>query len=268
VRRTRIAGRNGMPIREANLRISSLSRESVMAGTEKENLDVPLDGDIQVTGELPHRKVSLMVGAQEVSWAVLVDFQQQIGDCLVRMAGLASVGTHDDHRFRGYSRRVLINWMRLARREGYDVALLFGIKGFYPKFGYAEAFPGVIHKMAVGDAERGASGGLKFVEYRPEHHAAVLKMYHQNNAGRTGPTLRGAKWKAFPGPGVERAGRRAGRCGPPRASHGLRRPRRGGPDGRPGSGLGGAGVLRRYPSRVGGGRLGGAGGADSVPPAD
>jgi hypothetical protein len=187
-----------MTLQEANLSIPRLSRQAVAGFGGPEDLDRPLDGDIRVTENLPNRKVSLVVGGQEVSWAVLVDYRQQIGDGVVRMAGLGGVGTHDEHRFRGYARRVLDNWLRVARREGYDVAMLYGISGFYPKFGFAETFPGIVHRLAVRDAERGAGGGLRFADYRREHLPAVLKMYHRNNAGRTGPTLRGAKWRAFP----------------------------------------------------------------------
>jgi predicted acetyltransferase len=84
------------------------------------------------------------------------------------------------------------------RREGYDVSMLYGIPSFYPKFGYAEAFPTVVHSMAVRDAERVERPAFRFVDYAPGHLEAVLKMYHRNNAGRTGPTLRPRKtWRPF-----------------------------------------------------------------------
>jgi predicted acetyltransferase len=109
------------------------------------------------------------------------------------------VGTHNDHRFKGYSRRVMINCLRWMRQAGYDVAMLYGISGFYPKFGWAEAFPAVTHSILVRDAELARPAKVRFVDFdEGKHLPAVLRMYRRNNAGRTGPTLREeGKWVVF-----------------------------------------------------------------------
>ncbi|MFB3891285.1 MAG: GNAT family N-acetyltransferase [Phycisphaerae bacterium] len=193
---------DGITLSEANARIAVLSRQPLAPSTDREDLDKPVDGDIKVETEFPRHSVQLMLDGQKVSWCGVYEFQQQIGPCTIRMGGIAGVGTHNDHRFKGYSRRVMDNSARWMRREGFDVAMLWGISGFYPKFGYAKAFPEPTHTIALRDAERlvAAAAGrrLRQVDFADEHLGAVLRMYRQTNAGRIGPALRDRKyWAPF-----------------------------------------------------------------------
>jgi len=179
-------------------RIAALSRQPVPSTVGRENLDRPVDSDIQISGDPHAHDLSLMVDGQKVSWCRLIDFEQQIGPLTLRMGGVAYVGTHEKHRFKGYSRRVMENSLRWMRREGFDVTMLYGIADYYPKYGYAEAFPGVSHTMAVRDAERAPGGNLRFVHFAAAYLRAVLKMYHRNNAGRTGVIRRDpGRWVPF-----------------------------------------------------------------------
>jgi hypothetical protein len=77
--------------------------------------------------------------------------------------------------------------------------MLYGITGFYPKFGWAEAFPAITHSILVRDAELAKAGQVRFVDFDEARHLrAVLKMYQDTNAGRIGPTLREeGKWHVF-----------------------------------------------------------------------
>ncbi|MDY7010300.1 MAG: GNAT family N-acetyltransferase [Planctomycetota bacterium] len=181
------------------LRKSSRSRREFIPVAGPEDLDKPVDADIRVDAVPPQRhKLSLMVGGEAVSGVRIVDFSQQIGSQEVRMGGIAGVETHKDHRLKGYSRRVMVNSLRWMRREGFDVSMLLGIEDFYPKFGYAEAFPHICFKVAVRDAEAATPAGYRFVDYAPGYLKAALAMYHRNNAGRTGPIRRDPKqWVPF-----------------------------------------------------------------------
>jgi predicted acetyltransferase len=195
------SGKNvpAVPLHEANLRIARLYRQHIETARVPEDLDRPLDPGFEVTGDERAHRLTLKVGDVGVSWCAAVDFQQQIGTSLVRMAGLADVGTHNEHRFKGYSRQVMINYLRWCRQAGYDVVMLYGISGFYPKFGWAESFPAITHSILVRDAELALPSKIRFVDFdEAKHLRAVLKMYHANNAGRTGPTLREeGKWHLF-----------------------------------------------------------------------
>ncbi|HUT25168.1 MAG TPA: GNAT family N-acetyltransferase [Sumerlaeia bacterium] len=188
---------------EADARIDELRTTAVSPRSTPENLDRPLDPDIRVTRHDGGSKLELLLdegdeGPKPVSWAHVCDFRQQIGCATVRMGGIAGVGTHDEYRFRGLSRRVLENALRWMRREGYQTSMLYGIPCFYPKFGYATAFPDVKFAIAVRDAERVEPAGFRFVDFGPDYLNAVLRLYRKSNAGRTGPTLRDAKtWRPF-----------------------------------------------------------------------
>lgn len=189
---------SGITLAEANRQITNLSRLPVPTFSGLEDLDRPLDGDILVTPGDGRWSISLLVDGQPASGCQVIDHAQQIGPCLLRMAGIAGVYTGNAYRFRGYSRRVLENTLRWMRSEGFDVSMLYGISGFYPKFGFANAFPEVKYSLALRDAELAAGKRCRFVDYGPENHKAVLALYHQVNAGRNGVTRRDLQhWHRF-----------------------------------------------------------------------
>ena len=165
----------------------------------RESLDGALDEAIEIAGADHATRLNLVIDGQAVSWCSVVDFHQQVGPCLLRMGGLAGVGTRKEHRHKGYCRRVLTSALRWMRREGYDASMLYGITGMYPKFGYVEAFPDVSWRLAVRDAETAPRGAYCVVDFDPARHLrAVLKLYRATNLGRTGVTTRDAKtWTPF-----------------------------------------------------------------------
>ena len=191
--------RRGASFRRAEARIAELRKRRVPVRSTPEDLDGPVDPDLRIDrAGWPYNRLELVIGGEKVSGLGVVDFAQQIGSGVVRMGGIAGVGTHRDHRFCGYSRRVMESSLRWMRSEGLDTSMLYGIPSFYAKFGYAQAFASVSFTMAVRDAEAAPAGAWRFVRFRKEHLPAVLRMYRANNAGRTGPTLRDPKhWTPF-----------------------------------------------------------------------
>ncbi|MBN1343269.1 MAG: GNAT family N-acetyltransferase [Phycisphaerae bacterium] len=188
----------GMTIDAAKRRIEQLRQRPIPIADAPEDLDEPIDPALKVTkGPLKHL-AELIIDGQSVSGLVIWDYRQQIGSQAVRMAGVGDVTTHDEHRFKGYMRRTLLASLRWMRKEGFDTSLLYGIPSFYPKFGYAPAFPDVRFTMNVRDAEAVPPAGHKFLDYTPKHLDAVLRIYRANNARRTGPIRRSAKsWQPF-----------------------------------------------------------------------
>src|SRR5689334_6520732 len=89
-----------------------------------ERLDHPLDPDIRVSGKAPRHQIKLLEDGTVVSWAEVVHFEQQIGGQALSMAGLAGVGTHPEHRFRGHARRLLENALRWMRHQGFGTSML------------------------------------------------------------------------------------------------------------------------------------------------
>jgi len=140
-------------------RIDALRKTSVPFYVGDEDLDRPLDDDVVVESGDPRTLLWLNVNGEKVSWLTVIDYQQQIGDTTWRMGGIAGVGTAGDHRFKGYSRRLIDNSLRYMRREGYAVSQLYGVPAYYPKFGYAPAFSDPVHQIAVRDLEPIAAWG-------------------------------------------------------------------------------------------------------------
>jgi len=158
-----------------------------------EDLTRPVEEQLVVKPAGPPRtRLELHVGGEMVSKLSVLDLRQQIGGAVVRTAGIAGVFTPEQHRMKGYARRLMWNALRWMRREGYDFSMLYGIRGFYPRFGYVTAFPNILFTLAVRDAERavGRREGLRVVDYRPSHLRRILRLYHATNAGRTGPIRR------------------------------------------------------------------------------
>jgi len=179
-------------------RIDELRKRQVPIASDPENLDGPIDPEVRITESYPRHRVALMLDGQSVSELYVMDYRQQIGSSIVRMGGIADVATREEHRFRGYMQRVLQSALFWMRREGFDVSMLYGIRSFYPKHGYAPAFPRIKFTLPVRDAETVSPAGHRLERFRREHLRAVLKMYDANNAGRTGPIRRDpAVWEPF-----------------------------------------------------------------------
>ena len=192
----------GISIEIANSKIDALRKRAaatpVAVRSGREYLERPLDDRIRISTNFPTHRISLIVDGEDVSGTLVFDFKQHFGPCRLRMGGVAGVRTHRDHRFKGYSRIVLENMLRWMRQEGFDVSMLYGITGFYPKFGYVPAFPETYFEFTVRDAERMTPSGYAFVDYSPKYLHATLDIFRGNQATRTGPTERDPRyWKPF-----------------------------------------------------------------------
>ena len=164
-----------------------------------EDLDGPVDADIRVKSVSSNcHYLTLMVDGKAVSWGSVWDYRENFGPAVLRVGAVGGVSTASEHRRKGYARRVMENSLRWMRGEGFDTALLFGIPGFYPKFGYAPVIPDVSFSMERSHLRGVGSPRCRFVTFAPEHLRAVLRMHHANNAARTGPLRRDPKtWKPF-----------------------------------------------------------------------
>ena len=87
-------------------------------------------------------RAELIIDGECASWLTIVPFTIRIGAAEVRMDGIAGVGTHEKHRMKGYSRRVFEAAVPPMAAGDAAITMLYGIRDFYPKFGYATAGPG------------------------------------------------------------------------------------------------------------------------------
>ncbi len=165
-----------------------------------------VDVEITTTIEGPSRRRELMADGKKISWLTLIDHQMRIGSAQVRMGGIAGVGTEPAERMKGHSRRVMEDTIRYMRDEGFDVSALFGIRDFYPKFGYAVCLRSITVTMATRDAERAGSsaGDFRIRPYVEDDLDFLIDLYNTANRSRTGTLVRqrphfagipkGSKW--------------------------------------------------------------------------
>lgn len=139
----------------------------------------------------------LLVDGDAASSLWVVDRSMQIGSAVVRMGGIAGVGTDSKHRNKGYARRVLENSTRWMAENGFDCAVLFGIQDFYDKVGYAVCLPECRFELATRDAEK-AERRLAVRPFQPEDVPALRAIYEANNRNRTGIIVRDEATPWFP----------------------------------------------------------------------
>lgn len=142
-------------------------------------------------------KVEIIREGRSISRLWIVDVQMRIGAGVVKVGGIAGVGTDRQYRNQGLASRVLEASLALMLREGYEVSVLFGIQDFYHRFGFATCIPEHNLRLDTCDAER-VSKQLRLRPYRKADRAAITRLYNRQNEGRTGSVVRDPKtWKGI-----------------------------------------------------------------------
>ena len=141
---------------------------------------------------------SLSIGDEDqVSGLGLREFQMRFGSAQLNMGGIEGVNTKEEHRNKGYSRRVMEATMTFMIENGYDVSMLFGIRDFYHKFGYATVIPEIWIDFGREEAQAAVST-YQIRKVEMEDGPKILTLYAANNAQQTGTLVRGeTHWKRF-----------------------------------------------------------------------
>lgn len=133
-------------------------------------------------------------------WALTL--QMRIGSSVIKMGGIAGVGTDEEFRGRGLASRVMHESTRYFEDTGHNIAVLFGIPDFYHRFGYVAFLPTT--EVSVRCADVHASGRLHGVEpvtdraFEESDLPAILEMYNAGTLGRSGSLVRPAQgWHGF-----------------------------------------------------------------------
>jgi len=129
------------------------------------------------------RRVELTVDDQAVSWAEVPYLRLRIGRAVLRCAGIGDVFTRREHRKRGYNRRVIERCVEVMTEDGIDVSMLFGIPGYYHKFGYRTALNDCRTELP-GRAVVGGPMTLRPRRLPPSRHADILPLYRKDLACR------------------------------------------------------------------------------------
>ena len=145
------------------------------------------------------------VDGKAASVVQVFDRPMRIGNCVVRLAAVGSVGTAPPHRRAGYSSGVLRDSVRYMQTAGYDLSILStGIHSHYARAGW------VMHPTYSMDVTLPATFGEapadEIIELcEPNRDLPALRaIYDQFNANRTGTFVKNSeywvnrpKWKSY-----------------------------------------------------------------------
>ena len=132
------------------------------------------------------------VDGRVASVVVIFERPMRIGNSVVRMGGLGSVGTHPDHRKKGYSSQVLLDTADHLATSCFDLSLLFtGINDHYAKAGWV-TYPVTFRSINLSNLPKLETAAEVLVEkYDVETDLPeVILIYDQFNQSRTGTTVR------------------------------------------------------------------------------
>jgi hypothetical protein len=137
-------------------------------------------------------RVDLMAGGRSVSRLWIVPFRIRIGAVVVRMDGIGGVETDQDHRHRGYARRVLEAAVdRMIEGEA-ALSMLYGIPRFYPKFGFATAGPDHFISLTRLSDPPPLPSGWTSRPAMPVDLPALRRLYDDHTVGTVGAAVRAA----------------------------------------------------------------------------
>ncbi len=152
---------------------------------------------LKITDEEGSHKVELLLGDAAVSSMHINDLEVKIGNTYLKMGGIGGVGTLEEHRMKGYSRRVMDYSIEYMRNNGYDISMLFGIPEYYSKWGYVSTLAEYKIRVPIRNAER-AKPGLHARPMGEDDIEPILAIYERSNLFRTGPVRRETgKWLKF-----------------------------------------------------------------------
>jgi predicted acetyltransferase len=137
-------------------------------------------------------QVHLVLDNCTVSRLTIHDRRMRIGSAVVRTGGIAGVHTVPRHRRKGYSRLCMSRAITLMDAIGFDMALLFGIPDYYPRWGFATVMAEPRLTITTRRAEAAQRmPGYTIAGYNARVHApAILRMYSRQNRLRSASLLR------------------------------------------------------------------------------
>jgi len=138
-----------------------------------------------------------MDGDQRLSYLRVIDLPLRVDSAVVSCGGIGGVGTPREHRNNGYARCVLDDSMAFMREAGYHLSALFGIEGFYSRWGFGPAIVDCEGQIMTRYAER-AEARMPARAFRPGDAPAVAVIYEQSHTHHTGSVVRDpATWAGF-----------------------------------------------------------------------
>jgi hypothetical protein len=133
--------------------------------------------------------VDLVLSGRRVSSCRIVPLRLRIGAAVVRMDGIGEVKTDEEHRHRGFARRVMSHALRRMGAGDAALTMLYGIMDFYPKFGYITVGPDSRISLPPLDEEP-LLEGYHARPFSSADLAGVQHLYDQMTAQSVGTAVR------------------------------------------------------------------------------
>ena len=135
------------------------------------------------------------VDGKVASVVQVFDRSMRIGNCVVRMGGVGSVGTDPAHRRAGYSSGVLRDSVQYMQAAGYDLSMLStGIHSHYARAGWVmhpTYSMDVILPLTLGEMP----ADVTVEQSQPNRDLPVLRtIFDRFNANRTGTFVKNGKY--------------------------------------------------------------------------
>jgi hypothetical protein len=140
------------------------------------------------------------LNGKAVSVVQIFDRPMRIGNAVVRMGGVGSVGTDPAYRRTGYSSEVLRDSARYMRSAGFDLSILFtGIQSHYARAGWV-MYPSYSMRLTPPETLPEKPNDVTIVQCDMERDLPVLRnIYDQFNASRSGTVARTEEyWRRQP----------------------------------------------------------------------
>ena len=130
-----------------------------------------------------------------VSVVQVFDRPMRIGNCVVRMGAVGSVGTDPIHRRAGYSAEVVRDSIQYMREAGYDLSMLStGIQSHYAKAGWV-VYPTYNTEVTLPPTLGELPGDVTIEQYEPNRDLPVLgPIFDQFNVSRTGTFIKNQEY--------------------------------------------------------------------------
>ena len=132
-----------------------------------------------------------LLGERLVTHFGVWDMPVRIGSAVVRCAGVGMVATHGDFQHQGLMARTADAALAAMAAAGYDISILFGIPGYYDRYGYTPAWTPETHitQTVLTPLGRGR-GGLRLRKTQPVAREDLDGLYNGAHATATGTVVR------------------------------------------------------------------------------
>ena len=135
------------------------------------------------------------VDGKAASVVQIFERPMRIGNCVVRMGGVGSVGTDPPHLRAGYSSKVLRDSVRYMQTAGYDLSILgTGIQSHYARAGWV-MYPTYSMEVTLPSTLRETSPDVAIELCELDQDLPALRgIFDQFNANRTGTFVKNVEY--------------------------------------------------------------------------